>query len=106
MSDLVESISPHSRDMAQVEALLHQEGIRLDPPPHGYISLPLPGGEFKGGKAFQLGIDQQLCVQGKGSVGRIQPQQVAACQRHRGKVIQPAMGAGYLITPPNVPEGH
>lgn len=30
MSDLVESISPHSRDMAQVEALLHQEGIRLD----------------------------------------------------------------------------
>ena len=30
MSDVVESISPKSRDMAQVEALLHQEGIRLD----------------------------------------------------------------------------
>ncbi len=30
MSDVVESISSKSRDMAQVEALLEQEGIRLD----------------------------------------------------------------------------
>ena len=30
MSDLVESISPHSRDMAQVEALLPQSSVLLD----------------------------------------------------------------------------